>query len=103
MSDSVYLVFVFTVYKLACLASGVLLAYMGYRLFMANKVGDAGTLDISTPEGKLSLHKAAPGTFFALFGTLMVIFTITRGMEYKSPSQEVGDRVQNVLQEKLPF
>jgi hypothetical protein len=60
-------------YHLASLASGVALAYMGYRLFLAGLFQDAGELRMSIfRDSRLLVKKAAPGTFFAMFGVFIV-------------------------------
>lgn len=39
----------------------------------------------------LSLQNAAPGTFFALFGTVVIGFTVFRGLKFDA-SQETKDK-----------
>lgn len=74
-------------YKLASLAVGSFFAYMGYRLFMSGISGHAGELATGFGDGKLVLKKAAPGTFFSLFGTVIISITLYKGLEFKDYSE----------------
>lgn len=71
-------------YKVASLASGVGLSYMGYRLFMAGVRGQAGDMEAAHNETRIVLSRAAPGTFFAVLGAAVVVFTLLRGLEYEA-------------------
>ena len=73
-------------YKLACIVSGVLICYFGYRLFVLGIFRGAGDLDSSFKNTRLILKKAAPGTFFALFGALVVGATVWMGLELNEPA-----------------
>jgi hypothetical protein len=63
---------------------GGLLIYWGYRLFLSlpGKRGrDGGTGDFALAGGtKLKLSKVGPGVFFALFGTALIVFSLTRSV-----------------------
>lgn len=69
------------IYKLASLFAGSMFAYMGYRLFMVGVWGEAGDVEAQFQDNKLVIKRAAPGTFFALFGALVVCVTIFRGFQ----------------------
>lgn len=57
-------------------ASGVLLLYLGYRLFTT--IQDLGSLDAELPNNiKLQLNKVGPGVFFALFGTVLLTYVMS--------------------------
>src|SRR6266446_3141159 len=71
------------IYKLACLATGTLLVYMGYRLFMASIWGKAGEVDLQFKENKLLIRKAAPGTFFTVAGTIVLVVTLSKGLGFE--------------------
>ncbi len=73
----------FYAYKLGCLAAGSLFAVLGYKLFVAGVVGDAGSLDARHKDTKLTLRDAAPGTFFALFGAVVIVVTLWQGVHYE--------------------
>ena len=63
-------------------ALGVLIMFMGYRLHRAHIAGQGGDLNVRTGDGaQLSLRNAPPGTFFALFGAVVVSVAIFRGVE----------------------
>jgi hypothetical protein len=84
MSDTVTLFLLLIAYKMFCVVVGLTFAFMGYRLFMADKLQSAGDFEGSSGEHKLTLRGAAPGTFFALFGTAVVGFTVWKGVDYNS-------------------
>ena len=73
-----------TSYKIASLLVGSAFAYMGYRLFISGIWGHAGELKTEFGDNKLVLKKAAPGTFFALFGAIIISITLYIGLEYKN-------------------
>jgi hypothetical protein len=52
------------------------LSSLGYRLFSQGIVAQAGDLDGGVGKFKIKISKAAPGTFFALFGTVIIAVTI---------------------------
>lgn len=57
---------------------------MGYRLFVKGIWGHAGEMEAEFGDNKLILKKAAPGTFFALFGAIIVAITIYKGLEFEN-------------------
>lgn len=75
--------FAILIYKLICIASGVFFCFLGYRLFVLGIFGNAGDLDSQFHNTKLVLKKAAPGTFFALFGAVIIGGTIMQGLGFK--------------------
>jgi hypothetical protein len=74
-------------YKIVSLLVGLAFAYMGYRLFMSSVWGQAGELDAQFGKNKILLKKAAPGTFFALFGAVVVALTIWKGLTFETTTQ----------------
>ncbi|SCX98260.1 hypothetical protein [Desulfoluna spongiiphila] len=84
MSSNSFIVLSVTLYKLSSLLVGSLFAYLGFRLFMANIWGNAGELETEFGDTKLVVKKAAPGTFFALFGAIIIAITLYKGIELKS-------------------
>ena len=77
------------IYKLASLSVGMLTIYLGYSLFIKGIYAGAGDLlakskggSDAIPEIEVTLKKAAPGTFFALFGMLVIAFTLMQGISY---------------------
>lgn len=84
MDNNTTIVISTTVYKLCSLLVGVFLAYMGFKLFMSGIWGNAGDLDSKFGNFKIVLKHAAPGTFFALFGTVVIGLTIFKGLNFES-------------------
>ena len=79
-----------TIYKVCSLATGVILSYLGYKLFIAGVWGHAGDAEGVFGNNKLIIKKAAPGTFFILMGALVIGLTIYKGLEFKSFPQTQG-------------
>jgi hypothetical protein len=70
-------------YKITILLAGVLMAYLGYRLFMADKIAPAGNLAASAGTYKLDLRGSAPGIFFCLFGTVLICVSLTGATKFQ--------------------
>jgi len=73
------------------------------RLFLADKVGAAGEMKVEYEVFKLKLGRAAPGTFFSLFGAAIIVFAITKGIEFRVPSSQSHrdrDSDQSPLEER---
>lgn len=79
-------------YKITCLIVGIISIHMGYKLFRAGIWGEAGDLNAKFGNNKLVLKNAAPGTFFALFGAIIISFTIYKGYNDKSYIEENGQQ-----------
>jgi len=86
-------IFALTLYEIASLFTGTFFGYMGYRLFLAGVIEKAGELEHTFGKEHLILKEAAPGTFFALFGCVIVVMTLVRGL--KTPKLKVSRQQQN--------
>jgi hypothetical protein len=85
-------------YKIIGLLIGLAVVYMGYNLFVKGVFGNAGSLFTKDGDKSLYLKEAAPGTFFALFGAVFMIFVVWKGVntsENKSLYQNGLDSVDN--------
>lgn len=103
MSDALNVYAMLTAYKIATLLAGLALAYMGYRLFLADKSASAGELTGSGQGYELSLRGAAPGIFFSLFGTIVICVSLFRGVSYEDTQRRpVEPEVEFVLPETPP-
>jgi hypothetical protein len=77
----------FFYYKLTCLAVGLTVIVLGYFLFMKGLYKGSGDLEGSWKDYKIAIRKAAPGTYFVIFGSLIISHTLYKGFEseeYKS-------------------
>jgi hypothetical protein len=74
-------------YKIACLLVGLACIFMGYRLFLEGVFAPA-TLEAAKGQATLSLQNAAPGTFFALFGSVVVAFVVWQGLHFESSKED---------------
>jgi len=87
MDDKLAIIAAITTYKVISLLVGLLFGFMGYKLFIAGVFGRAGNMDVSVGDNKILLKKAAPGTFFALFGAIIISLTIYQGLDFKDQKQ----------------
>lgn len=69
-------------YKLGSLIVGSLFSFLGYRLFQSGVWGKSGDLKINFKDNRLVLTSAAPGTFFAVLGAVIVVFTLWQGLDF---------------------
>ncbi|WP_295648239.1 hypothetical protein [uncultured Mucilaginibacter sp.] len=53
-------------------------------LFVKGIFNESGDVDASFKNYKLTVKKAAPGTFFVLFGAIIICFTIFNAIDLKS-------------------
>ena len=87
MDTNAYLILSALIYKLSSIGVGALSIYLGYKLFSKGIWGQAGDLLASFKETKLVLRSAAPGTFFAVLGAVILCVTIVVGF---SGSNEIS-------------
>lgn len=104
MTTETQVILALAAYKIASLAAGVILAYMGYKLFMAGVTGNAGSLAGGDGTKHFELKNAAPGTFFALFGAVVVCFTIFTKLDLETkPTQTTTQTIEiNESTQSLP-
>jgi hypothetical protein len=77
------------VYRLVVLLCGFGSIVMGYRLFRVGVFEKAGELKANWGGRSFLLKAAAPGTFFALFGSAIIAITVWKGFIIES-SKPVG-------------
>ena len=83
-------------FRLVSIVAGTFIIYMGYRLFVLREVPEnAGELHAKAKDIELTLKNAAPGTFFTLFGTIIITVMIWKGV----PSLQVSGRDTTRLNE----
>jgi hypothetical protein len=80
------------IYKLVSIGSGLLVCYFGFRLFILGIFTGAGDLSSQFQNTKLILKKAAPGTFFALFGAAVIGVSLWKGLGFESEAQPLAQR-----------
>jgi len=89
VSEQVALIFTLGLYKLACLTTGLALSFMGYRLFVSGIWGESGDLNATFGNNKIVLKKAAPGTFFAIAGAIVIGLAIFKGIRFDFTPQDI--------------
>ena len=80
------------VYRMTVLLCGFGSIVMGYRLFRLGVFEKAGELKASWGGKSVLLKAAAPGTFFALFGSAVIAITVWKGftIETLKPTEKDG-------------
>ncbi len=64
--------------------------YLGYRLFLQMPKRREGETKLDLPGGiSILLSRVGPGTFFALFGAAMIVYSITKPLEVKDIAENV--------------
>ncbi len=79
VSDVQLSVFSLLIYKVLSLSSGVFLSWLGYKLFQNGVWGNAGELSGKYKDNELLLKSAAPGTFFVVLGSLIILVSVFSG------------------------
>jgi hypothetical protein len=85
---------VFALLRVVVLVVGLAFAYMGFRLFMSGLQNPSGDIEIEGGRFKVKVIRAAPGIFFALIGGAIVVYQVTRVLQYSS----LGTQAQPVDQ-----
>jgi hypothetical protein len=68
---------------------GLIIIYLGYKLFLKGIFNESGNVEGSFKDYKLIVKKAAPGTYFVLFGSFIIGMTIFKGYEIDEVKQPV--------------
>ena len=89
-------------YKLACLGVGALFCVLGYRLFKLGIWGNAGDLDAKFNKTSVVLKSAAPGTFFAVLGAIIVVVTVGQGINFNWQRGDGGNTLSTKKPPPLP-
>lgn len=86
--DTINLYIIYSlIFRLATLFVGVFCIHVGYKLFAKGVFGPSSTneLNAEIAGSKFTLKNAAPGTFFGLFGVIIITTMLVQGMpEYKT-------------------
>lgn len=71
MTEYVQVLLIANLFRVLCLATGVMFGYFGYRLFVIGIYEKAGELKAAFGDKHLVLKQVGPGVFFALFGVMI--------------------------------
>jgi len=83
----------YIIFRLAIIAAGVVCIIIGYRLFCRGVWPDIGSgkesdLMVESRDIRFTLKNAAPGTFFALFGVVIIsIMLVSSVLEFEKSSE----------------
>lgn len=76
------------VYKLVVLLCGLGFSYLGFRLFLSGVFAPGGDMDARFGKNRLVLKQAAPGIFYACFGTVIILAAVWKGLVLEDPSSK---------------
>lgn len=89
-----YVLYIFW-FKTFSLFSGMLAIYLGYKLFVNKIAAQSGEINGSIGSGNLSIRRASPGTFFVLFGSIIICYTVFTGFNIKiNPNSDPDDEIE---------
>lgn len=71
-----------TGYRVTSLIVGLAIVWMGYKLFRVGVYERAGELKAAWGEKRLELLQATPGSFFALFGAVVIAVSLYKGLTF---------------------
>ncbi len=83
------------IFRVSSLFIGMFSIYLGYKLFMNGIWGDAGSFKVNSEDLNLVMKNAAPGTFFALFGSGIIIASLAIGVNVSYTKG--NDRVKSTI------
>jgi hypothetical protein len=87
VSDIIQTITALSAYRIVTILIGFIVIYLGYRLFRLGMYEKAGELKAVWGSRYLILRQAAPGTFFVLFGAVIITVSIWRGMSLEKSSR----------------
>lgn len=91
MTEFVQVTIILVIYRCITVLVGLAIVYWGYRLFCVGVYEKAGDLKAAWGEGHLTLKQATPGTFFALFGAVVIAFSIWRGIHVETTRERPSE------------
>lgn len=68
-------------YKIACLFTGLIIIFFGYNLFVKGIFNNDGEVEGSWNNFKLIIKRAAAGTYFIIFGSIIISMVVFKGLE----------------------
>lgn len=101
MDTNTSIILSITLIRIVTITAGAACTYFGYRLFMSGVWGDAGNVKTDLGNFRLAITSAAPGTFFAVAGTLIICLSIYKGMSYETKMAE--SMIENIASETNPI
>jgi hypothetical protein len=101
MSEFNTLIFSLTLYKVLSILVGLVCLFFGYRLFQSGVSTKAGELNAKSGDKSLVLKQAAPGTFFALFGVIIISVGLFKGLELETAEYFPSNTQQELVEPTL--
>lgn len=99
MQLEIYYIIYLVIFRCAIIAAGIVSIVLGYRLFIhgITAANQGAALDTSIAGMSFKLQNAAPGTFFAIFGVIIISVMLgTSPPEYKKSTQASSGAERNV-------
>lgn len=92
MTEQNETIIILVVYRVITIIVGFAIIYLGYLLFKMGLFEKAGELETAWGDKRLVLKRAAPGTFFALFGSIVIAISLLKGFTI---SESESDRFRD--------
>lgn len=83
MSQSLMVMF----FHLVSLVVGAFIVFLGYKLFTKGVIKDAGDTSFKYGKYEFALKRGAPGTFFVIFGCGVIVYSMYKGIDFKTDTQ----------------
>ena len=80
--DFVEVIHLLVVYKITTLMIGCVFVLAGFTLFLVGISNNAGDLEVRWRKSNLILRSAAPGVFFAICGTIVLVVSVYKGIDF---------------------
>jgi hypothetical protein len=75
-------------YEITILLAGSFFCYLGYNLFKLGLFEKAGDLKASWGDKHLILKQASPGIFFAVFGAIIIVVSVSKDKSIRTIIKE---------------
>lgn len=85
------------IYKIVTLLVGAGIMFLGYRLFRTGVFDRAGELKAAWGDNHLELKQAAPGSFFAILGAVVLVISVSKGLTFERVGATSDERPNKLV------
>lgn len=101
MSEFMQAAVVVLTYRVVTVLCGTLIIFLGYLLFRIGVFEKAGELKGVWGDRRLVLKQGAPGTFFVVFGAIIVSVSIWKGVDLETIRSRTGTNNPSVAERQI--
>jgi hypothetical protein len=101
MSEFMQAIVVVLTYRVVTVLCGTLIIFLGYRLFRIGVFEKAGDLKGVWGDKRLVLKQGAPGTFFVVFGAIIVSVSIWKGVDLETIRSRTGTNNPSITERQI--